>query len=454
MINEKSFKRKRIEEVIEVVSGNIITYGDGKKVDAIVNAAKPTLMGGSGVDGAIHSRLDELSGQQDALNSIIREEIDKGEVESADKIRCVPGNAVTTNGHKDFAKYIIHAVGPQYDGGSECIQILKRCYESIMEQILSNPDIKKVAVPLISSGNYGFPIKLAFQIALTTIGNCLIDCKCREEEKYGRIEKIYIVVYSERPGAFSEIQKVYADNERALKDEKRMVNVGVLRTQYSYLCEIWRYDTEKRYYFTITKMVRWILAAIRFVFFPSMLSRHWAGKKGWKFRREIIEIETIIKMLVPICFVLLIQILQNINDAWIDTHFWFLPLACGVTAYIMADTITCLLSLIFLADIQGPSANQLRTIILMSFNYVEMIFGIALFYYTYFWRKIKFWQALDYSLLGRDFIANGVYTMPLRLIAYARMGIEFFFVVLTFAFFVSHLKRRKYLSDLDEKIIL
>lgn len=449
MINAQSFKGKRIEEIIEVVSGDILDYGDGKKVDAIVNAAKPTLMGGSGVDGAIHSRMDELSGKQAALNEIIREEIDKGADVAADKVRCDPGKAVTTKGHAQFAKYIIHAVGPKYDGGSECIQVLKHCYESIMEQILDNPYIKKVAVPLISSGNYGFPIKLAFRVALTTIGNCLIECKSRDFDKYSRIEKIYIVVYNERSGDLSEIEKVYADNEWALREEKRMVNVGVARAQYSYLREIWRFDTEKRYYFTITKMVRWLLAACRFLFFPSLLTRHWAGKRGWKFRREIIEIETIIRMLIPIFFVVLIQIVQNINGTWIDNHTWFLAAACGVTAYTMADTITCLLGLIFLADIQGPSANQLRTIILLSFNYIEMIFGIALFYYTYYWGKIQFLQALDYSLLGKELVENVTYSMPLRMIAYARTGIEFLFVVLTFAFFVAHLKQRKYLSDLN-----
>ena len=65
----------------------------------------------------------------------------------------------------------------------------------------------------------------------------------------------------------------------------------------------------------------------------------------------------------------------------IENIYWR-GMAIFITIWVMADTVTCLLALIFLADIQGPSANQLRSLILLIFNYLEMVFGLSLFYYS------------------------------------------------------------------------
>lgn len=450
MIDVENLYKKRVLDMIDVRQGNIVDLRDSNnkkiKLDAIVNAAKPTLMGGSGVDGAIHSAMDRIlnaNGGTRTFNEEIKRELDGARMFSDNTVRCQPGQAVITKGHKKLAKYIIHAVGPKYDGGSECLKTLKDCYQNIMKLIFERREIKSVAIPIISSGSYGFSLDLAFRIALTTIGNELIKEKNRNYDAFANIEKIYLVIYTERDE--EKIYKIYKECEPLLEKEKRMVTQSVWITHKSYIIEIWKNDTERRNYFTLTKVMRLLLVICRFAFFPSFIIRHFAGKKGWKFRREIIELETLLKMLIPILCLGIIGFMQNEGLQGQNLYNRTLYIGCGLTIYVMVDTITCLLSLIFLADIQGPAANQLRTLILLIFNYLEMIFGIALFYYVAVKTKISFLDALDYSVLGKT-CDTVTYTMRLRIIDYTRSGIEFFFMVLTFAFFVSHLKQKKYME--------
>lgn len=447
MIDEESFREKQVVNIIHVVSGNILNFNQkSKEVDAVVNAAKPTLMGGSGVDGAIHGEMDRiLRNNGKSFNDQIKEEVDGTTESSSDKIRCRPGEAVKTKGSEEFVKYIIHAVGPKYDGGSECIRTLQKCYESIMKIIISEPDINTVAIPLIGSGNYGFPIKLAFQIALTTIGNSLISCKNTDYDAYSKIKKIYIVVFDERTSENKMIEKVYQQNRKLLEQERRMVNVGALTLQCAYAKEIWKYDRKRRHYFTITKMLRLILVLARFIF-PSIFVHAWVDRRGWHFRRELLELGAIIYAIIPGGIALLFWTLKTLNAPLAYPGSWILNLGCGICAFVMADTVTYLLSLVFLADIQEPSANELRTLILLIFNYLEMITCTAVFYYACLWDKISFGAALDYSVFGNIYELEA-YNGILRGITYTKYGVDFLFVALSFAFIVGHLKPRRFLSS-------
>ncbi|MDI3547124.1 MAG: O-acetyl-ADP-ribose deacetylase [Halanaerobiales bacterium] len=124
--------------------------------EAIVNAANPTLMGGGGVDGAIH----RAGGPQ-----ILKEckEIRKKQG------KCPPGEAVITSGGELIADYVIHTVGPIWHGGnSNEEEILADAYRNSLTLALKNK-IKSVAFPSISTGAYRFPIERAARIALGTI---------------------------------------------------------------------------------------------------------------------------------------------------------------------------------------------------------------------------------------------------------------------------------------------
>jgi O-acetyl-ADP-ribose deacetylase (regulator of RNase III) len=141
---------------LELVTGDITD----ETTDAIVNAANSSLLGGGGVDGAIH---------QAAGPSLLSE---------CKKIRDLrgplpPGQAVTTSGAKLKARYVIHTVGPVWQGGKvNEPQILESCYCNSMEQA-NIKSCASVSFPSISTGAFGYPVGPAAQIALRAIADLL-----------------------------------------------------------------------------------------------------------------------------------------------------------------------------------------------------------------------------------------------------------------------------------------
>lgn len=154
------------ESVLELVQGDITKQG----TEAIVNAANPSLLGGGGVDGAIH----RAGGPQI--------------LEECRRIGgCSPGEARITTGGRLRAKYVIHTVGPIYRGGQRGeSQILASAYRSSLE-LASQHGIRSVAFPSISTGAYGYPIELAAPVALQTVRDFL--------EAHPDIELVRFVLY-------------------------------------------------------------------------------------------------------------------------------------------------------------------------------------------------------------------------------------------------------------------
>jgi len=168
-------------KIIELIKGDITKL----KIDAIVNAANNGLFGGGGVDGAIH----RAGGKEiDDQCKVIRER----------QGGCKTGEAVITTGGDLEAKYVIHTVGPVWNGeksGAE--EFLSNCYKNSLNLAVEK-NIETIAFPCISTGIYGFPKDLAAEIAISSIieflkGNTSIKkiiMVCFENESFKIYKKL------------------------------------------------------------------------------------------------------------------------------------------------------------------------------------------------------------------------------------------------------------------------
>ena len=153
---------------IEFIKGDITDMD----TVAIVNAANSSLMGGGGVDGAIHRAAGP------GLNA-----------ECARIGSCKTGQAVITSGCNLKAKYIIHTVGPVWRGGTHNeADLLASCYKSSLK-LAEDKGIKTIAFPSISTGVYGYPIEQAADIAVKSVADRL--------KNGSKIEKVTFVLFSD-----------------------------------------------------------------------------------------------------------------------------------------------------------------------------------------------------------------------------------------------------------------
>jgi O-acetyl-ADP-ribose deacetylase (regulator of RNase III) len=159
----------------------IVVQGDitRQAVDAIVNAANERLLGGGGVDGAIHRAAGpELLQECRKIGG------------------CPTGEARITRGYRLPARHVIHTVGPVWHGGQQGEpERLAACYRNSLELAVAN-GVRTIAFPGISTGVYGYPLEAATRLAMTTVRDCLA--------RMPSIEEVRFVTFGEQATAVAE----------------------------------------------------------------------------------------------------------------------------------------------------------------------------------------------------------------------------------------------------------
>lgn len=168
-----------------------IKLGDitNEKTDTIVNAANTSLLGGGGVDGAIHRKAGvKLLEECKTLNG------------------CKTGEAKITKGYNLFAKYVIHTVGPIYRGGNNSEEkLLRNAYYNSLKLAVKH-NINTISFPSISTGVYGYPLKEASEIAVGTILEFLENNDTLEEVRMVCFDKN---TYNKYCNALNKLEEIY-----------------------------------------------------------------------------------------------------------------------------------------------------------------------------------------------------------------------------------------------------
>ena len=160
-------------------------------VDAIVNAANTSLLGGGGVDGAIHRAAGpKLLEECRTLHG------------------CKTGEAKITKGYNLKARHVIHTVGPIYSGSPKDARMLRNCYWNSLELARAN-EIHSIAFPAVSTGVYGYPLTDATEIALKTVADWLNDHANYEIEIIfacfdKRTSALYETLWTEKKAAYEK----------------------------------------------------------------------------------------------------------------------------------------------------------------------------------------------------------------------------------------------------------
>ena len=397
----------------ELYHGNIVDLQN--KVDVIVNAAKPSLEGGSGVDGAIH----KAAGPQLLVEC---------QKISSNPNRCNPGEIVATDSYKMSCKRIYHTVGVKLENANKYTQLdvrlLKKCYRSSIKKCI-NEGFKSIAFPVIGSGSYKWDKRIALMVAVTEIHNMLIEIESDI--------MIYLVIFDD-PNYFKLANKLLDKHKYMYSKNQRSIALNAYQSQKAYIRDILKTKN-----FSLLFIVRLILVLYPYLYPITLFFRNIAGKISWNHRRVYIEMVVVIKLLIMVFFVLTPFICHsNLIIYYIQ------PI---IVVYLMLESILYASSLLFLKDVQNPSASNDRSILLALINLAEIQFGFA-FLYKIFDVIKEATSSLDY--IYYSFTHSGDIEKSGYIIEIIQICVNFYMISILLSLFLAGLKPREYILEKNE----
>lgn len=418
---------------IKIIDNDILSVISDYNINGVVNEINRNLSEGNTITSyKINHKLNcEENRNENIIKSKIIEKIKK---ENTDYIKCDYGDIITTDG-ENLCDYIINSIKPKWDGdknsnkgmcSKKCLDNFKRYYKGIMENII-NHGIKTVAIPLENSVYYECEREVIFRVALASILNFLIKLKRKDKERFNEIRKIYIVVYGE------ENKKVLIN---ILKDYLKNItkNDQLLYTNVSQSYNSYKKEVNNTNYFGIVKGIRKFLVVSDKIFFVNYILRKLFENWSWQRKRIIIEFEVMLKLLIPIIFLIINPYI--INEKLKIAMFTIL-------VYFLLETLIYTAKLIFLSDILNSSANSTRSILLLSINYLSINLDFAFFYNLFNNNgRINKNRIINSIFMALD--NSGEYTGIITYIECIEKIVIFYFIGIVFAYFIGSFKGKKF----------
>lgn len=245
------------------------------------------------------------------------------------------------------------------------------------------------------------------------------------------MKKIYFVVSNDN-GNCDRARRVFDEYQTVFQKEHRAVYSKVGQSQKEALKEVNLYD-EQRGYFAIAKLTRQLLIILRYFFSLWTLLKDRFGKWDWVVRRQVIEMVAFFKTIVPVLCILLMYKTECTSFANV--------VLIGILLYDLGDTVTYLIALMFLADVQRPSANVIRSLVMLVINYIEVEMDIAAIYLLANNFTARKMHAVKCAI---NFIIDPLKTTNIEWMNYVNNGLKFFFLTVALSYFSNHMRMRKF----------
>jgi len=411
---------------VEIVRSNIVDLIKySTKVSAYVNAANPYLLSDCENSGVNYSFFDRFG---DTFQKRNLETLESKNLRKLNR-----GDALLVEHVDEKLNYIvINAVSPVFKYGDEKeLSVLRKCYKSIFH-LAEDRKIERLYIPILGAGSFNknekLPYDSLFRLAYAEAYNYFVDLSKRGgEELYHELKSIIFVIIDETK--FKMANEIHNHHIKH-NYKKKILERTACEAQVHYYRSV-----NERDQFWVTKRFRQMLLFIHY-FLIGFWVKQVSGKLSWESRRIALELMPLVKITAALIMISIFSFDIPYNS-----------LICIIISYyLILDTLVPLAAFVFLNDVLKPSANPIRSLVLLLLNYVELLFMFGVIYSSALGIG---WNGLSISLnvnYGIDIDTNTITSLkgPYILIQNIIMG---FFNLVIFGNLISALSPRKYINQ-------